>query len=98
MYKASGVGTQRSDSEVTQLYGQAGLGARQAGEKRGKNQCLQNDIAGLCQPKGEPKGEMSGNKRVLNSICDIGIKRTGVAFDCVSLSIAHDISSLFSGV
>lgn len=98
MCKAGAVGTQRSDSAVSQLHGQAGLGARQAREKRHKNQGLQDDIARLYQPKGEPKGEVSGNERVLNSICDIGIKNTGVPFDYVPSSISHGISSLFSGV
>ena len=52
-------------------------------------------IAGSYQPRGEPKGEISGNERVL---CDPGIKNIGVPFDGVPLSIAQDISSLFSGV
>lgn len=98
MCRAGAVGTPRSYSAVAQLHGQAGLGVQQTGEKRYKNRCLQNDLAGLYWPKREPKAEISRNERVLNSICDIGIKNTGVPFDCVPLSIAHDISSLFSGV
>ena len=58
MCKAGAVGTQRSDSAVTQLHGQAGPGARQAGEKRGKINAYRMTSQG-CVSQGENPGEKS---------------------------------------
>lgn len=58
MYKAGAVGTQRSDSAVAQLHGQAGLGAQQAGEKRGKIDVYRMTLQG-CFSQGEKLMEKS---------------------------------------